>query len=255
VEQAWIEQIVANVLAQLQTAAPRPVSTPSLAMSASAGSAQSAPSPGTSRPAVDIAASASPAVLELTQPVITAETLASQVRPGVSLKISRRSVLTPSARDWLNSKKISWSRLPRSAASMTERRSAGRWQLLVQSAPPQVRTLLENLKRHPEGWSVELVGTASETVSLVTRALCTAESDGVVVISESAERIACLANRNTQVRAAVISDRRHLERVHEQLGVNLVCLDPLGRTFIELRNLLRDCRSRTPAAPAGLTDA
>ena len=78
-----------------------------------------------------------------------------------------------------------------------------------------------------------------------------AEHDGVAILSEYAEIIACRANRNERVRAAVISDRKQLELTMQHLGVNVVCINPNGRTFIEMRNLLRDCAAKRPVAPAG----
>lgn len=267
VDQALLEQIVANVLAQLRPAAapPRVVTTVAAAPDTTLNSATApnsttapkstsgAPAPA-ARPAAEastVAASAS--AIELFQPVITAEVLAGAVRPGLPVKIGRRSVVTPSARDWLQSRKITWTRLPHAATAPVER-AGGRWQLVVQTALPTVRSLVESLNRQPERWTVELVGMITEAVPLVTRLIATAERDGVAVLSEFADVIACQVNRNSRVRAAVITDRRHLELTQRHLGVNVVCINPHGRTFIELRNLLQDCSRVLPVAPDGLAD-
>lgn len=229
-DQALIEQIVSNVLAQLQPAPPRPVI--------------EAPKP----PVV------TPPVIELSAPIITADLLAESVRGASPLKIGRKSILTPSARDWLNSKKISWSR----GDTGTEKSAGGaastagaKWQVIVHTVTPNVRTLYDGFKRQSEGWKVELVGQAVEAATLAASAISTADRDGVVVVSEYAEIIACRTNRNSRVRAAVISDRKQLDLTRQHMGVNLVCINPTGRTFIELRNLLRDCAAMKPVPPTG----
>lgn len=227
-DQALIDQIVSNVLAQLQ---PAPV-----------------------RPAIDAPKPAVPAVVELTAPVITADLLAEMVLAGQPLKIARRSVVTPSARDWLNSRKITWSRIDKNkntGTSETKATGHGRWQLIVQTVTPNVRSLQEAMKRQPEGWAMDLAGQPLEAAAQAIKAIGTAEYDGVAVISEYAEIIACRGNRNERVRAAVITDRNQLELTSRHLGVNLVCINPHGRTFIELRNLLRDCGKSKPKPPTG----
>ncbi len=239
VDQALIEQIVSNVLAQLQPASVRPV----------AETPKSAPKTTTVEKLMTVEKSA---VIELTASIITAGLLEETARAGQSLKIGRRSILTPSARDWLHTKRIDWSRIDKLAAggsSMTK--GAARWQLIVQTVTPTVKALQDGLKRQPEGWKIELVGQPVEAATLAIGAINKAEHDGVVIVSEYAEIIACRSNRNERVRAAVISDRKQLEMTMQHLGVNVICINPTGRTFVEMRNLLRDCAATKPAAPAG----
>ncbi|HEY4258676.1 MAG TPA: RpiB/LacA/LacB family sugar-phosphate isomerase, partial [Schlesneria sp.] len=198
-----------------------------------------------------------PQATELTAAVITADLLAATVRSGMALQIGRKSIVTPAARDWLHTNKVVWSRngsvAPQSMVA-TEPTvkvvSVGKWQLVIQTVTANVRALQDAFKRQSDGWDIELVGQSYEAAAAAVRAISTAERDGVVVISDFAEIIACLANRNARVRAAVITDRKQLELASQHLGVNLVCVNPQGKTFIELRNLLRDCAAMTPTVPA-----
>ena len=80
----------------------------------------------------------------------------------------------------------------------------------------------------------------------------TAECDGVVIFTEQADLVACQSNRNERVRAAVMQNSKQWEQVMRTLGANVVCISPIGRTFIELRNLLRDCAGTKPQAPSGM---
>lgn len=242
--QALVDQIVANVLAQLQPAPPRPVIE------------QPAPKP---QPVVP--AASRPQATELTAAVITADLLAATVRTGMALQIGRKSIVTPAARDWLHTNKVAWSRsgsvAPQSlvASEPTVKVvSVGKWQLVIQTVTANVRALQDAFKRQSDGWDIELVGQPHEAASAAIRSISTAERDGVVVISDFAEVIACRANRNARVRAAVIADRKQLELASHHLGVNLVCVNPQGKTFIELRNLLRDCAAMTPTQPVGWSE-
>ena len=237
-DQALIEQIVSNVLARLQPASVRPV--------------VESPKSTTKTMTAEKLAVEKPTAIELTASIITAGLLEETARVGQPLKIGRRSILTPSARDWLHTKRIDWSRIDKSAAGesgMTK--GAARWQLIVQTVTPTVKALHDGLMRQPDGWRIELVGQAAEAATLAIGSISKAEHDGVAILSEYAEIIACRANRNDRVRAAVVSDRKQLELTMQHLGVNVVCINPNGRTFIEMRNLLRDCAAKKPVALAG----
>ena len=237
-DQALIEQIVSNVLAQLQPASVRPV--------------VESPKSTTKATTVVKPVVEKPAVIELTASVITAGLLEQTARVGQPLKIGRRSILTPSARDWLHTKRMDWSWIDKLAAGgSATAKLAARWQLIVQSVTPTVKALHDGLKRQPEGWKIELVGQAIEAATLAIGSISKAEHDGVVILSEFAEIIACRANRNERVRAAVVSDRKQLELTMQHLGANVVCINPTGRTFIEMRNLLRDCVAKKPQVPVG----
>ena len=239
VDQALVEQIVSNVLAQLQPASVRPV----------VESPKSAPTIMTVEMLKPVE---KPAVVELTASVITADLLEANARAGQPLKIGRRSILTPSARDWLHTKRIDWSRIDRLASSgISTVKGAALWQLIVQTVTPTVKALHDGLKRQPDGWKIELVGQPVEAATLAIGAINKAEHDGVAILSEFAEIIACRANRNERVRAAVISDRKQLDLTMQHLGVNVVCINPTGRTFVEMRNLLRDCVAKRPQVPVG----
>jgi hypothetical protein len=243
VNQALVDQIVANVLAQLQPAPPRPVI--------------EQPSPKVQ----PVPAAPRPQATELTAAVITADLLAATVRTGMALQIGRKSIVTPAARDWLHTNKVVWSRsgsvAPQTLVA-TEPTvkvvSVGKWQLVIQTVTANVRALQDAFKRRSDGWDIELVGQPHEAALAAIRSISTAERDGVVVISDFAEVIACRANRNARVRAAVITDRKQLELASQHLGVNLVCVNPQAKTFIELRNLLRDCAAMTPTLPAGWSE-
>lgn len=260
INQTLIDEIVTNVLAQLQPASVRPVQpavsrTPIVAAPAIALASVSATAPLMAIPSVPAASSAievKPAVAELLSAVITADMLESAVRPGQTLRIGRTSILTPSARDWLQSKRTTWSRQDKAAANGGGSSNRAKWQIILQTVTPTVRALHEGLKRLSDGWKIELVGQPAEASSMATHLISTSECDGVVIFTEQAELVACRANRNERVRAAVMQSSKQWEQVIRTLSANVVCISPIGRTFVELRNLLRECGGQRPKAPAGM---
>lgn len=242
--QALIDEIVTNVLAKLQPIAARPISLPQKPFSVE---------PLKAIPTItSLPVEAKPAAIELLAPVITADLLESSVRPGQTLRIGRTSILTPSARDWLNSNRTAWSRQDKHSSHLGPGSAAKiRWQIILQTVTPTVRALHDGLRRLSDGWKIELVGQPLEATTLATNLVSTAECDGVVIFTEQAELIACRANRNERVRAAVLQNSKQWEQVIRTLSANVVCINPLGKTFIELRNLLRDCSGTKPRPPAG----
>jgi hypothetical protein len=243
--QALIDEIVTNVLAKLQPITVRPVSPAAKAPTAAA------PIPTVTVTAPTVGES-KPSVVELVAPVITADLLQSSVRSGQTLRIGRSSILTPSARDWLNAKKLAWSRLERQAGvNGASADSRVRWQIILQTVTPTVRALQDGLRTLAEGIKIELVGQPVEATVLATNLINTAECDGVVIFTEQAELIACKANRSDRVRAAVMQNSKQWELVMRTLSANVVCISPVGKTFVELRNLLRDCVATKPRTPTG----
>ncbi len=250
--QTLIDEIVSNVLAQLQPVAAHsvvPVKAPPPTTNVAPVAKPSLPTvtvpPMTAAPVAET----KPAFVELVGPVITAEMLEGSVRPGQPLRIGRTSILTPAARDWLHSKHTPWSRQDKNAGIANGSRI--RWQIILQTVTPTVKALHDGLRRLAEGWKIELVGLPLEAATLATTLVSTAECDGVVIFTEQAELIACKANRHERVRAAVMHNSKQWEPVMRTLSANVVCISPIGRTFMELRNLLRECAGTRPRPPAG----
>lgn len=218
-----INQIVANVLQQLQSRAE------------------------TVRPVEPVESPVKHGTV-FSEQVITAELLEGRLNGAARIQIGPKSILTPSAHDLLRSRKVEWSRDGVTAPSA----SAGgfRWLAVVASAGPVVQSVIGELKRSGGGWKHELVGLPREAAELSAGAISKAEADGVIVFTDQPEQVACLANRNRKVRAAAVQDVLAVDRVREQLGANLLCVSPQGRTFTELRNIVRRFTVARPQAPA-----
>lgn len=178
--------------------------------------------------------------------VITADLLERSVNGHRRIQIAAKAVLTPSAREFLRKSDVEWSRLDGQAAGSA---GTGQWKAIVLEAAPVVTGAVEDMTR--SGWQRELVGSVREAVEQAVGAICRGEAAGVVAFSEQADAIICRANRNPTVRGAVVMDVKHLDAVRQSVGANLIGIRPQGRSYFELRNLLRAFGDRAPQAPAG----
>jgi hypothetical protein len=199
------------------------------------------------RPTNRAAAAETDGQLVLDDKVITGDLLETRINGRHRLVIGPNTVLTPSARDFLRSREIEWSRADKSD---TQRPAGQVWKAIVVQPTPAVESALAEATRTAAvRWERELVATAPEAASMAVSVLCRVEAAGVVVFAEAAEAVACLANRNRRVRAAAINDLRHVESVRETLGANLFCVDPRGRSHFEVRNILKQATAATPCVP------
>ncbi|MBI1349351.1 hypothetical protein GC163_24045 [bacterium] len=233
IDSALIERIVANVLEQLQPAAAvRPLIEPV------------APAPVISKPTAPV----SPAELGISDRVVTAAVLEKLALPnGVTLLVSPKAVITPSAHDVLKQRKIRWTRTKSATATTMALSTPVRWQILVSAVTPTVRTLLDHVSRSLSGWRRQLVGTSNEVIEIAGRAVSTADVDRVLILAQAAELVACETNRNAKVRAAVISSAEQLRSVETQMSPNVWVLNPQLRSYMELRQIVQACAALGPS--------
>lgn len=179
--------------------------------------------------------------------VITAATLEGLKLPsGAQVIVSPKSILTPSAHDWLRQRNVIW-RKQRSTPKPGSNAPVGQWQLLASSVPPMVRSLLDTMQRSHPDWRTQLTGSAAEVVEQAVRLLTTGEVNRLLVTSTSAELIACRANRHERIRAVVVQSAEQLRTVEPELSPNLVVVNPQARSLMELRHLVQTCSGLGPA--------
>lgn len=214
-DQSVIDRIVANVLEQLQPAVPRVMT--------------------------EVSPVTKSTTVRLPIAVITADILSAAVKPGQSVQIGLKSLLTPSAKDWLKQHRIDWQRSADVTKAVEIAAMSGRGQLLLSTVNSTVRGAADSVFRGLPHWSRHIGGTAQEIVETAKQAITTAECELVIITSRDAELVACLANRNPAIRAAVGNSFDHVRRVDASLSPNVIVVDPTERSFVELRNLFRAC--------------
>ncbi|HEV3303206.1 MAG TPA: hypothetical protein VG055_26370 [Planctomycetaceae bacterium] len=218
-----VDRIVAGVLEQLQ--------------------APAAAAPAT-RPA-----SAANGSLEIHDAVITAALLETRGIVAGPVVFAAKAIVTPSAVDFLSSRKVRWTRSNQAVSNNT---ASTTWTVFLSRSTPAVEAALDAVTRQPGvQWHRELVGCHREAARLAIAALCRGECEGAIGFTGKPEALVCHANRNPQVRAAAVETVEQVKRIKHTVGANLFAVDPKERSVFALRNLLREIISwNKPAVPA-----
>ncbi len=171
----------------------------------------------------------------ITEQVVTQSLLADAVNSSKVVRIGPKAILTPSARDFIRSRRIEIIResLPARATD------SDRWQILVTTSTPQIAALVEGLKQAGIACELRLLGLPAEAASEAVAAICRGEASQVVVFTNQPEVVACLSNRNERIHAAAIADVNAAERVRKNMQANLLAIDPAGKGVHELRAYLK----------------
>ncbi|MFT5323280.1 MAG: hypothetical protein ACI8P0_001129 [Planctomycetaceae bacterium] len=179
---------------------------------------------------------------QLTDSIVTADLLAEKSAGRTQISVTSKAVVTPSARDWLRHNKVE---LIRSVASGTAPHAKESDRLVITHSSDQtIDRVLEDAARPANGgWKRKSVGSADEAAKKVIGEFRRESSRVIVVLTSEPEVAACLANRNEKVRAAVVADAAAVVRVKSGLDGNVFVVDPTGRSFFELRNILRRIES------------
>jgi hypothetical protein len=212
-----IDRIVAGVLEQLQAPA-----------------AEAAPAPRST--------TAANGPLEIRDSVITAALLETRGVVAGPVMFAAKAILTPSAVDFLSSRKIKWTRANKSPAAQT---ASAAWSVFVSRSTPALESALRTVARQPG------VHWQREAARRAVGALCRGECDGVIAFTGKPAALACRANRSTDVRAAVVETTAGIKRVTRTVGANLFAVDPGEQSVFALQSLLREIvAGGKPALPA-----
>ena len=242
-DEKLVEKIVGEVMHRI-----RPMSQPVRAV------ASHQPSTSNHQPARPLPLSPQPsaisqpsALLVITDRVVTAELLGQRLtgKTFSAVAICPKSIITPSAFDFLRTKKVFWHRNTAEAAPKADKPMT-RWKAFVVTATANVLQAVEHTEQQTFGkqWSHELLGGADEAVSAATSVINRGEVSGIAVFADHAELIACRANRSERINAAVVSDVQLIPALKQYMNLNLIVVRPSGRSFFELRNLLKVFSSR-----------
>ena len=179
---------------------------------------------------------------QLTDSVITADVLAEKVTGQKRVVVGERAIVTPSARDWILHNKVALihEKTAASTAAPDSVKEKSDKLVITHSTGQTIDRVLEDAGRQTNGgWNRKNVESADEAAKKAIGELRRESSRVIVVLTSEPEVAACLANRNEQVKAAVVGDTAAVARVKSELDGNVFVVDPAGRSFFELRNILR----------------
>ncbi|HEX6984734.1 MAG TPA: hypothetical protein VF170_05125 [Planctomycetaceae bacterium] len=237
IDDALLESIVAGVLDRLRGPS-APVAKDD---EASEGRQPPAPSKSeirnpkseVSRPGAGAPRSPEPRLLA--DRVITEAVLEANLNGSKAVRFTPKAVLTPSARDYLKTNGIEWAYATRTAGDRKPASGRTRAAIVVRSTPAVERVVADLLP----GSRRELLGCPDDAAKLAIAEIARGGFAEAVIFAEQSHRAACLANRHEAVKAVVVRDATDVAAIRKQLRANVWCLDPTGRGYFELRNLVK----------------
>jgi hypothetical protein len=196
--------------------------------------------------------SADAAVLRWPGRVLAAADLRRSLNGHREVVLAPWTVVTPLAFEELRNGGISVRRQPDEPPPVRQ----ASWGFGQEWPHPGVQSAVQALQR--EGMSLkELVATGEPTPCRWARAVaeCVArgECQGGVVFCQDPGLVCCVANKVAGLRAASVVSVAQAARAALTLGANLLAVEMPGRTFFELRQILRTlCTSAGPSCPDGV---
>jgi ribose 5-phosphate isomerase RpiB len=185
------------------------------------------------------------AVLRWNGPVVTAEDLRQSLNGQRELVLSPRAVITPSAADHLRSHGVRIVRQEEASKPGTEGGglSTATWGYAQEHPEPLVGSVVHSLKRDGMNFKELAITTDCNTACGLARAaaecVIRGECHGVVVFCQDPGLVCCVANKVKGLRAVPALSVPHASRASKLLGANFLAVTMSGKTFYELRQLLR----------------
>jgi len=208
------------------------------------------PGPATNAPPLAAAPVPAPvAAVVIRERIVTADVLKDQAKPGSKVVIAKQAILTPAAQDYVRTFRLALERRDTSPAGSSV--ATVHWKILLSSVAEHTARAIDVVCQQRSNLQRELSGSGAEAASAAVSAISRAEVAGVIVVTAAPQLVACLANRNIAVRAAIVTDLASWQQVQPQLRPNVVCISPQGRSFMELQNVIsRVLTSPAPEIPA-----
>jgi hypothetical protein len=184
--------------------------------------------------------------------LLSEEDLRRHWKSQAEIVLGTRTIVTPLAWDWLRSKKIQVRRDERPAPAVA---TTG-WAFAEEAKSALVDAAVKALRQ--EGRTLRAIerGTTPLAIWFKTLAVAVAGGDpsGVVLFCREPGLAACVANKIDGVRAASVSQASQLASLQKSLGPNLLATAIEGRTFFEIRQLLRQATAVEPSCPTDLAE-
>jgi hypothetical protein len=193
--------------------------------------------------------------LRWTGRVLSAEDLQRSLNGHRQLLLPARTIITPLAAEQIRTQGLRVQRLPVEEQKML----SAPWGYAQQRPDALVQTAVRALEQ--EGISLQELKVPDR--SLPCRWVCAVAewvaSGGVdprrggVIFCDDAGLLCCVANKVAGLRAIVANTVPQTAHATLTLGANLVAVEMPGRTFFEVRQILRTlCSGGVPACPAGV---
>jgi ribose 5-phosphate isomerase RpiB len=184
--------------------------------------------------------------------VLAAEDLRRSLNGQREVVLPAETVITPLAREQLRTNGVSVKRQPAETRAV----QPGRWGFAQERPHATVQSAVQALQR--EGLTFQELSAQGESeVCRWARALaeCVArgECQGGVVFCQDPGLACCVSNKVAGLRAVPVVTIAQAARATLTLGANLLAVEMPGRTFFEVRQILRTLGSAGgPVCPPGV---
>ena len=175
-------------------------------------------------------------VLRLPHRVITENVLAAKSTVGCKITVAAEAVITPSGKDYIRRHDIIVS-----SESTTPANNSPDGVVLVVGDTKGISAPAVSA-----GWTV--LG-ATDNLDAASQAGQRHHDQLSVCCSAQPSVIACLINRNTQRRAAVIDSHTSLSELFQEMNPDIVCLSATGWSFAELLKMLKQFSQKCHDVP------
>jgi len=164
--------------------------------------------------------------LTIGTPVISEGTLLEAGAAGRTISLLPGAVMTPSGRDYIRRNNV---RVSSQISKAIESATAGTF--IAVGVNTNLRTAAS-----AAGWTTLTAATEFAAAALAADNL---RSGMVTCCGGEPSVVACLLNRNSAIRAAVVTRTTNLATLTSVMNPQVVCLESSGWSFGELRRLLR----------------
>jgi ribose 5-phosphate isomerase RpiB len=198
-------------------------------------------------------ASADGQVLRWSGRVVALDELRRSLNGHRELVLPPQAVITPLAVEELRTNGVRITYQPAEKKPQTK----ATWGYAQERPLPLVSSAVQSLER--EGFSLRALPAESTTelcrwAKVVAECVGRGECRGGVIFCADPGLVCCVANKVKGLRAVGVTTVLQAARATLALGANLIAVEVPGRTFFEVRQILRAlCQAGAPACPAGLS--
>lgn len=194
------------------------------------------------------------ATLHWDRKVLSAEDVRTQVNGHREIVVSRVTIVTPLAVDDLRARGVRLIRGDGPKAESREPKAAG-WGFAQDRPNATVQSAMQAAAR--EGMIFKELNASGEPCSpswakALAECVSRGECHGGVVFCHDPGLVCCVGNKLPGLRAANVSGVAQTAKAVLTLGVNLVAVEMPGRTFFELRQILRTLCTASGGCPQAL---
>ena len=182
-------------------------------------------------------------VLTWPKRLLSADDLRRHLTSQRELLLLPRTVITPLAADELRAKGVTI-RWQESKAKDDTTPKQGAWCYAQETADTMIHSAIKALERD----GLTLTPLEYNGPRKLAETIVTSQLGGIVFCGDPAS-VCCIANKIAGMRAAAVVNVAQVNRSRKNLGATLYAIEMPGRSFFEVRQLLRAIVAGSPSCP------